>query len=202
MEQNFQTSFIPKRTIVKERVAMPSSIGFSTVVGMLILFAVVIGTGGLYFYKGVLAKNITEMEGNLNRAKNRFEPAKIAELEELDRRLNAASEILSRHTMVTPIFEELSNTTMKTVRFTSFDYSEPTETVPRVTVNMKGVAIGYRSVALQADLFSANKKFINPIFSNLQLDEKGNVRFDLSFSVDESFINYRQNILTKNGISF
>ena len=57
---------------------------------------------------------------------------------------------------------------------------------------MSGQAIGYRSIALQADLFAKNKNLIDPVFSNLSLDDKGNVLFDLTFSVDQSFVNYKQ----------
>jgi hypothetical protein len=47
-------------------------------------------------------------------------------------------------------------------------------------------------VALQSDLFAQNKNLIDPVFSNLTLDDKGNVDFDLEFSVDPSFINYKK----------
>ena len=53
---------------------------------------------------------------------------------------------------------------------------------------MSGLAIGYRSVALQSDLFAQNKNLIDPVFSNLTLDDKGNVLFDLEFSVDPSLL--------------
>ena len=56
---------------------------------------------------------------------------------------------------------------------------------------------GYRSIALQSDLFSKNKNFIDPIFSNLSLDDKGNVLFDLGFSVDMNFLAYKQVIKTE-----
>ena len=57
---------------------------------------------------------------------------------------------------------------------------------------MKGVADGYLSIALQADLFGKNKNLIDPVFSNLALDDKGNVIFNLTFSVDKNFVNYKQ----------
>jgi len=202
MEQNFQTSFIPKKSIVTERATSSQPVSFLTIISIFILFAVVIGSGALYFYKGALAKNITQMESNLNSARNRFEPAKIAELQDLDRRLSASSAILSAHIAVTPIFEQLEKITMKTVRFTSFSYTAPSETTNRVVVSMKGLGIGYRSVALQADLFSQNKNFIDPVFANLQLDEKGNVRFDLNFFVDPGFVNYKQILLTDGSPGF
>lgn len=204
MEQNFQTSFIPKKPMVAERVLPARSIGIFTIASLFVLFTVSLGTGGFFVYKGILAKKITEMETYLVSAKNRFEPSKITELQLLDNRLRASSEILSRHIAVTPIFQALAAITMKTVRYTRFSYSleeEKGAKKPKIAVKMSGVAIGYRSVALQSDLFTTKdegKNFINPVFSNLKLDDKGNVLFDLEFSVDPSFVDYKQTILTQN----
>jgi hypothetical protein len=197
MEQNFQTSFIPKKPMIEKRAAMSHPLGFFSVVAMFILFSVLILTGGLYFYKGIITKNINQMESNLNLAKNRFEPARIAELKVLDRRLNASTEILSKHIAVTPIFQLLQAITMKTVRYTKFSYDLGTEKDRDVHVKMTGLAVGYSSVALQSDLFAKNKNLIDPVFSNLVLDEKGNVIFDLEFSVDPSFVDYKQMLLTE-----
>ncbi|MES3031756.1 MAG: hypothetical protein V4699_00735 [Patescibacteria group bacterium] len=192
MDQNFQTSFIPKKPIIEERATPTRSVGILTVVSIFILFTVVLATGGLYLWQAGLKKNIVQMEINLNIAKNRFEPSKIAELKLLDRRLNAATEILSKHISTSPIFEALSEITMKTVRYTKFNYSVGTN--GKVDVKMSGVAVGYRSVALQSDLFAENQNLIDPVFSNLTLDEKGNVLFDLEFTVEPSFVNYKQTL--------
>ena len=63
---------------------------------------------------------------------------------------------------------------------------------------MSGVAIGYRSIALQSDLFAKNKNLIDPVFSNLTLDNSGNVVFDLEFSVDPNFVNYQQALMVQS----
>src|SRR3989344_3107791 len=177
MEQNFQTSFIPKRPVIEERAVGSKPISIFTVVAIFALFTTLLASGGLYFYLGVLAKSIVNMQNDLDLAKNRFEPAKIAEMQVLDRRLNASTEVLSRHIAVTPIFEALQDITMKTVRYTKFDYILGTGQDRNVTVRMQGQAIGYRSIALQSDLFTENKNLIDPVFSNLSLDDKGNVVF-------------------------
>lgn len=190
MEQNFQTSFIPKKTISEGRAPAPYYFGFVTIISIFIFLTMLVAAGGLYFYKGIMTKSISSMEADLNLAKNRFEPAKIQQLQVLDKRLRAADSILSKHIAVTPIFEALEEVTMKSVRFTKFSYILGDETNPNVQVKMGGIAVGYRSVALQADLFSQRPYFIDPIFSNLSLDDKGNVVFDLEFSVEPSFINY------------
>lgn len=194
MEQNFQTSFIPKKPIVKERAVAARPVGPLTVVALLVLFTVLIATGGLYFYKELTKNNIESMKENLKLAQSRFEPSKITELQTLDKRLKAAGEILAGHVAITPIFTALEKTTMKTVRFSTFSYSRGVERGEPIKVEMTGEAVGYRSVALQSDLFTKNKNFIDPVFSNLTLDQKGNVLFDLDFSVDPAFLDYRHTI--------
>ncbi len=209
MEPNFQTSFIPKKPIVQERATPVRSVSFFSVISIFILFTILLVSLALYFYKGILTKDIIQMENSLNLAKNRFESSKIIEFQLLDKRLRASSEILSGHVAITPIFQALSLITMKTVRYTKFGYNLESALSSqvgdgkntKVFIKMSGVAVGYRSVALQSDLFSAKdigKNFIEPVFSNLTLDDKGNVLFDLEFSVDPSFVNYKQMLLTKS----
>jgi hypothetical protein len=198
MEQNFQTSFIPKKPIIEHHESPTRSVSIFTVISIVILFTVLLATGGLYFYKEVLAKNIAQMANDLDLAKNRFEPSKITELQTLDRRLRNSSEILANHTAITPVFEVLSALTMKTVRYTTFKYDIGTEKNAKVMIKITGIAVGYRSVALQSDLFAKNKNLIDPVFSNLTLDQSGNVLFDLEFSVDPAFVNYKQTLLTES----
>lgn len=142
------------------------------------------------------------MENTLTLAKNRFEPSRITELQVLDKRLRAAKEILDKHIAVTPVFTAFQDLTMKTVRYTKFNYTLETDKNTAVNIKMSGQAIGYRSIALQSDLLATNKNLIDPVFSNLTLDNAGNVLFDLNFSVKSSFVNYKQAVLTgaANGI--
>ena len=198
MEPNFQTSFIPKKPIVDERVPMARPVGVLLIASIFILFTVLLATGGLYFYKGIVTKNLADQQANLTLAQNRFEPSKITELQTLDKRLRASTEILSKHISITPIFTVLQDLTMKSVRYTKFSYDVGTGQNITVDVKMSGQAIGYRSIALQSDLFAQNKNIINPVFSNLTLDNSGNVIFDLEFSVDPGFVNYKQTFLTKS----
>jgi hypothetical protein len=199
MEQDFQTSFIPKKPMIENRTIAPRPISLVTIVSLFVLFTMLVVTGGLYFYKGVVTKSISKMESDLNLAKNRFEPAKIEQLQVLDKRLKSATEILGTHVAISPIFHALELITMKTVRFTKFSYSLSTDQEPKVLVKMNGQAIGYRSIALQSDLFTQNKYFMDPVFSNLSLDDKGNVLFELNFAVDPSFIDYKQMLQTESG---
>lgn len=198
MEQNFQTSFIPKKPMLEERVVKSRPTGLLVIISIFILFTVLIASGGLYFYKGILTKNIVKMENDLNLAKNRFEPAKINQLQVLDKRLQASNTILSKHIAISPIFKTLQELTMKTVRYTKFSYGLSADKNPKIVVKMSGQAVGYRSIALQSDLFKKNKYLIDPVFSNLSLNDKGSVLFDLEFSVDPNFVDYKQMLLSES----
>jgi hypothetical protein len=199
MEQNFQTSFIPKKPIIKENTTYGRrSVSIFFILSLFIFFTVLVVTGGLYFYKGILVKKISNMEETLNLAKNRFEPSKITELQTFDKRLISSSEILSKHITIVPIFSALEELTMKSVRYINFSYSLGSDDKTTVNIKMSGIAIGYRSIALQSDLFAKNKNLIDPVFSNLSLDNSGNVLFDLEFSVDPSFVNYKQALMVKS----
>jgi len=196
MEQNFQTSFIPKRPIVEEQIVSSKPVSFLTIFSVCVFFTMVLTTGGLYFYEKILTKNITQMESDLSLAKNRFEPTKIVQLQTLDKRLNASTEILSKHIAVSPIFEALQKITMKTIAYTKFGYTLDDTKSKKVIVQMSGIAMGYRSIALQSDLFSENKYIVDPIFSNLTLNDEGEVLFDLEFLVDSDFVDYKKTLET------
>lgn len=193
MEQNFQTSFIPKKVIVEEVVVKGKKpVNIFTVFGIIIFLTMAIVFGGLYFYENLLNTRISKDKDSLQKAAQRFEVSRINELEILNKRLSAANKIIDSHISISPIFEVLQSITMKSIRYTKFTYefSEKQE----IIVKMSGQAESYRSIALQSDLFSANKNLIEPVFSNLTLDDKGSVLFDLEFKIDPILVNYKQKL--------
>lgn len=197
MDQDFQTSFIPKKPMIEKRTSPSQPVGVVIIISFLILFVVLIASGGLYFYKGVMVKNVEKMKKNLELSKGRFEDKKIAQLQTLDKRLIASKDILDKHISASPIFKALQDITMKSVRYTRFTY-EVDSIGNKIIVKMNGQATGYKAVALQSDLFTTKgKHFIDPVFSNLSLNEKGNVLFDLEFAVDPSFVNYKKTITSE-----
>lgn len=199
MDQNFQTSFIPKKPMIENRVSS-RPIGITTIISIFIFFTILIASVGLFFYESYLERTIVKLENDLNLAKGRFEPSKITQLQVLDKRLNAANEILSKHVALSPIFEILQSVTLKSISYTKFSYEysdNPKD--QKIKITMTGLASEYKSIAQQADIFAANKNLIDPVFSNLTLDDKGKVTFDLNFSVDPNFVDYKKVVETANG---
>ncbi|MCC6520425.1 hypothetical protein IT403_00365 [Candidatus Nomurabacteria bacterium] len=195
MEQQFQTSFIPKKPLVTEQKTSGVSSNIFNIVGVVVFITSLVAAGGAYAYKTYATKKVLTQAQSLAAAKSEFEATLINNLQQVERRLNASQEILSNHISVSPIFAALQEATLKSVRYTKFSYSlNPEAGAEKVVVKLSGQATNYTSIALQSDLLAKNKYLKNIIFSNLALDEKGNVLFDLTFSVDPSFVSYRINV--------
>jgi len=194
MEQDFQTSFIPKRPVApvggdfatEER---RQGGGLFMLIAIIIFVVSLLSAGGVFLYKSYLSTRIEETKASLERVRDIFEPKTITQLQVLDKRISAAETILKNHIAVSPILELLKSLTYPNIQYTNFSYVVSPATGD-VDVEMKGVATGFDWVGLQADTFGRNPHIKNPIFSNLVQDQFGRITFDLTFSVSRSFVTY------------
>ena len=201
MDKEFQTSFIPKKPLTEDRVVSDRPVSIVTFLATIVFFATLVAGVGAYGYKVILTKQVKGMSDSLDLAKNAFEPALLADLQVLEKRINASQEILSNHITVSPIFRSLQELTLRSIRFTKFNYTFAKD--GGIEIKMSGLSPNYNyiTLALQSDLLVKNKYINNPVFSNLNLDEKGNVTFDLAFSVDSSFVKYGSPLSASTGIT-
>ncbi|MBP7805012.1 MAG: hypothetical protein KA052_02170, partial [Candidatus Pacebacteria bacterium] len=191
MDNNFQTSFIPKKPLAEERTQVIKHTSIFSFLATLIFFGALAAAAGMYFYKASLTKSIETMNAQLESSKDVFEPSLINTLQRLDRRIANANQLLNNHIVVTPIFDALEINTLKTVQFTKFTYATPADTASPVLVKMSGKARSYSDIALQSDQLATNPNIHNSIFSDLSLDQKtGMVSFNLSFTIDASLVRY------------
>lgn len=193
------TTFIPKKPIAT---ALPSAsisatsthktVGIFSLLGGILFVASVAMAGFTYFYNTQTQKVFTEKKSQIMSSQNAIDTQFLDEVKELNNRILASNGILKKHVAVSPIFQTLSDLTLKSVRYTSFEYVvNQSEKGQTIDVKLNGVAKSYTAIALQSDAFSTNKNLQDPIFSGLTLDEKGNVKFILTFSVKPEFIKYK-----------
>ncbi|KND48655.1 MAG: putative pilN [Parcubacteria bacterium C7867-005] len=200
MDPKFQSSFIPKGPIATSATLGRERSGERGLFGNIALFVFVLSllsAGGVWAYGQYLENNIAKKGKDLEAARSTLEPESIKELTRLNSRLVSTQSILSKHTILSPLFEFLESSTYKTVRFTDFRYEM---TNKGLTLAMKGQARGYSAVALQADEFAKSKYIKNPIFSDLNLDERGNVVFSFRADLDPSIISYKSKIEAQEAI--
>jgi hypothetical protein len=189
MDPRFQTSFIPKKPIVAQiKSSSVSTINLFTLISTVIFITVVALSGGLFFYKGVVAKQIESDKATLDRARGAFEPELIAQITRLDTRIETARKLMDSHISVRPLFEFISSITLQSVRFRDFTFSYPAP--DKIQVTMTGQAKNYASVALQSDVLNEQKNFEDVSISNMSLDGSGTISFAVSAIVNAKLLSY------------
>lgn len=203
MDPKIQTSFIPKKslaTVAKSQSANTSGTegGISIVflIALIIFISVLALAIGVFLYQQFLFQDIENKKVSLDRARSAFEPTLIEEMSRLDFRMKSASEILNNHKALSEFFSLLENTTLVSIQFKDFNYN--IDESERISISMNGVASNFNSVALQSDIFGDNKFIQEPIFSNLNLDKKGDIVFDFTAFIDPKLLSYKDTKVSSN----
>jgi hypothetical protein len=197
MEPKFQSSFIPKGPVTSSTtVGIPTGRktkerSFFSFLAIVIFIISVLLALGMFGYKFYLKYRIETMSADLEKARVAIQPDIIRELTRLDNRIVSTKELISEHRVLTPLFEFLEISAPRTVRFTDFRY---TTTDKDTVLTLKGEARGYAALALQADIFDKSQYFHNSIFSDLNLNTRGDVSFSLTASVDPNLVSYNRGI--------
>lgn len=191
MVDAINTSFIPKKTVSSNKKGEAKSVDLILLLSVLVFAVAIVASVGVFIYKNYLDNKIGESKIMLEREKNNFDITSIEKLSRLDQRLMVAEELLNNHVDLIPFFQLLQENTLKNVQFETFNFSANGE---GVEVLMKGVARSYSTVALQSDVFGEIPHIHNPIFSDLDVNNKGDITFNFSASIDGNFLLYKNNI--------
>ena len=195
MDAQFQTSFIPKKsTAAGISTRRPPLATLFFVISVIIFVITLVATIGVFSYKKIIIDRITNMSTELSSAKNAFEPRLIDTLTKFSNRVEVAKQVIGAHSVVSPIFDLLENETLASITFDNFKYDFNESGVS--SLSMTGQAKSFNSVALQSDIFGQEKLLKGPVFSDLNLDQSGNVIFKFSVSVDRSLTSYK-NLISK-----
>jgi hypothetical protein len=178
-----KTSFIPKT--VSRPVYKQKGLGFAIIFSVAMLVFSLLSFGGVFLYKGSIEQNVSNLSVSLKRAQAAFEPAFISELEGLSSKIKSAKVILKKHKSLLGVFDILEELTLKSVRFSSFDYN-----AEQPEIILKGEAKSYRSLASQADVFRKNNNIERIEFSDISLKDGGNIGFQIKIIFNKNFFNY------------
>lgn len=192
MEPKFQNSFIPKKPMGLTQntgVAVVQSTNiFSVIAGVIFVIALLI-SGGLFAYGKILDSQIKDVEAKILAAKQAYEPEKIKELIDIDKKMTSSSDLLKNHVAVSEILSLLENLTLKKMRFTSFDYVKINN---KSTVAIVGDIQTYNALAKQQEFFSSTEFIKNPKFTDFNLGDNGYISVKFSADIDQSLISYKR----------
>jgi hypothetical protein len=192
-----QTSFIPRKSLVKESVDREKPIGIFLIISVFIFIISCLGAAGVFLYEKKLSGDIESKGKDLKKSQGAFDIETIESLKSLGQRIELSKMLINKHTIVSPIFDLLEKETLKSVRFKTFDYS--VDEKGNVAITMGGEAKSYETLALQSSGFSKNKNIRENIFSDINLDEKGNVGFKVKLTIDPKIISYREQVVEGAG---
>lgn len=187
MAPNFQSSFIPKEPTTSE-VFKSKKTSLIGILAASLFFISIISAVGLYIYKGIVKNDIQSLQSQLSEDEKNIDKKTINEMSKFSKKLDITKSIVAKHQVISQFLDSLASSTVSSVQFTNFSYSNIDE--GKLIVNVKGVATSYASVALQENIFSKNKYFKSTSFSNLTLTDKGSVSFNLVAMVDPQISTY------------
>ncbi len=186
-DQTPPSTFIPKKAPAPG--VLSRSGGLISFLANIIFVIAVVASVTVFAYDKYLESQIAKMNDDLTAARAALEPELINKLVDADNRLIAANQIIKSHITLSTLFELLQKLTLQNVRFSSFSFgADPTGN--GLTIGMKGEARTYATVALQEQIFGQNDNFINPGFSNLDLNDVGNVIFSFRSNIKPDLVSY------------
>lgn len=153
MDRETNIAFIPKAPLTtSDMKRRPASIFF--VITLIIFIASVGATTGLFLYKNTLQKSLREKNAEIISLRSDYEASAadqdiVHQAEELGLQLNTVKGILDKHISLIPLFDFLSEHTLKDVQFNSFAFDRDAKDGP--TVVLGGLATSYMSVALERE---------------------------------------------------
>lgn len=193
METKFQTSFIPKKN-APQFVAptRTSTISIAMVVGIAVFVISLSAAGAVFAYKKILIKQIEAKSAELTAKRNELEPEFVELASRLNKRIISAQKIITAHTVVSPVFLLLEDSTLGTVRFDNFTYGLNED--HSAGLSLSGQARSFTAIALQSDIFNQDKRIKNPVFSDLNPNSKGNIVFKFTANILSEAINFKNSL--------
>jgi hypothetical protein len=186
-----ETSFIPKKNYAKKN-AKKNYIGLFLSIASFVFVVTVASAAGVYFYKSFLNSEIENKKIILEKEKGSLDLSLIQKLSLFDKRSKVATEILSNHISLPYLFDFLEQNTLKEVMFNDFDFVATSK--EGYLLELEEKAESYAAVAVQSDILGKNKNIIDPIFSDLGLNNDGDIIFSVSMKIDSKLISYQDNI--------
>jgi len=165
--------------------------GLLFVIGVLATALSLLGTGGVFLYKGVLQKQLDDPANGLKKQVSDLEDKLRTsgvnqQMLDLDKKLTSARQVLAGHVVSSNVLDLLEENTLTQVRFSSFAFAAP----PR-QVDLTGEAAGYETLAQQVRVFESLPDVDAVSFGGLQLGEKGLLSFKMSIVVNPALLLWR-----------
>jgi len=198
MEPKFQTSFIPRGPVTPQSSQSAySSGGGSFNIGkslsVIVLILTILVSGGLFAYEMRVKQNVESLKVKLVGAKALFDSPENQKVLLASSQLKSIQELLTKHIVVSPLFELLEEQTLPTVRLSDFEFKREST---GVSVLIKVESQSYASLAQQAKIFSEVAYFKDLTAGEIALSDTGTVTTTFTAILDPELLMYSKQLQT------
>lgn len=191
MDPRQQATFIPKRPVTSIS-AERRTMGFFSLITLIVFLGSAFAAGGVYFWKITLQKQLEAKAQDLADQERAFDRAFIEAAVRLNNRIETSKSLLDRHVAVTSLLDAVGRSTLQSVQFSDFSFTtSQLGGTSILQVAMRGVARDYTTLAAQSAAIAKVAAFKDPVFSEFTLTQEGRVSFALIMNVDTSLLEYR-----------
>lgn len=199
MAASFQSgpSFIPKSTLERPTESTTSAVGLLFVISLMLFLISAIIFGSTMLYKSLIYNEINAtcdatgdgtqscgLKATVERERHNIDQLTIMALQRLDKKLAAVGKLVEQHKDLLRVFKLLEQNTLPTIGYTSFAYS------PK-NITLDGKALSFEDIAVQSQVFTEakrNNQLVEFMFSDLDQDDKGNIKFKLTLVINPELI--------------
>lgn len=194
MEQQFKSSFIPKKDVSISTSGGPKvgeyvEKGLLDKVAVLLFVLTLIGWGGLFGYKKYVEASITNVEKQIIDARSRVDSSRVDKFRAIGRQMDASQRLLASHVLITPLFVALEEVVLPSVQLHNFEF----ELLDNgLSVKSNGLAANFAAVELQEEIFQASDSLSNARITDLSLSEEtGEIAFLTTFFIPRNVVLYK-----------
>lgn len=195
MANEIQTSFIPKGQDAPRRSYRGNVMGLFTFITLLIFAVSLLTFAGAYGYRYILSEQINRpcsaenqkscgLVASLEIEKKELRIDLIERYVNLSRKMNIARDLINKHRSLNLFFAALEELTLQSIQFTKLDFIAD-------NFVLEGRTSSYEDIAVQAKVFSEDKRFRAARFSNFGVDKENRITFKVNLEVDPLLLVYR-----------
>ncbi len=169
-------AYIPHSSIssvpgaIPNRIQKKNSLHLFSLFASLVVFCIIIGTVGLFFYAGYVDTKLVETRNNLNKESDISNEKNIDSIKLFQNKLTVAKLLLDRHISPSSLLSAMEDSVNKDIQFESFDFKyDPGFSA---NLNVTGVTSELASLVLQEIQFNKDSIFDGFSISNVALSSE------------------------------
>jgi Fe-S-cluster formation regulator IscX/YfhJ len=177
------TSFVPRLGSSTRVSARLESVSILGILAYVLLGVVCVLALGVFFYGRILISAQGNAQEELALVHGKIDPATIEGFVHLHNRLASSKTLLANHPAFSSAFNLFESITPTKVRFVSLRLALQEDGSARV--EGAGTAQSFNVLAATSQMFAADTRVKNVVFSNIRAGKDGSVSFSLSAKIDK-----------------